>query len=144
MPSVPLQRLSLLLLAGLMLCALPIQAQTRAEVEFRRVEMQQNEAVVSWQMRAEPGVTAYRIERKAAISGSDQFMPVKDMTPHGTGRLYTWRDTNLHKDAASDLVEYRVSAVFSDGSTQTLFTQQLNYTATAIRRTWGSLKALFQ
>ncbi len=138
-------RLSLLALVGLtLLCSAQMQAQTRAEVEFRRVEMQQNEAVVSWQMRLEPGVTAYRIERKAAVSGSDQFMPVKDIAPHGVGRLYTWRDTDLHKDASSDLVEYRVSAVFSDGSTQTLFTQQLNYTATAIRRTWGSLKALFQ
>jgi hypothetical protein len=75
--------------------------------------------------------------------GGDQFMPIKEIDVHGPGRLYTWRDTGLHK-SATDQVDYRLSAVFGNGSTQILFEEKINYTATTIRRTWGSLKALFQ
>ncbi|MDX1546474.1 MAG: hypothetical protein R3247_05780, partial [Rhodothermales bacterium] len=56
---------------------------------------------------------------------------------------YRFVDDQVYKSAAEEL-DYRLDAVFSNGLRQQVASKKLNYTPTAIRRTWGSIKAMFQ
>jgi hypothetical protein len=56
---------------------------------------------------------------------------------------YSFRDDQVYKSAA-DQLDYRLEVVYENGLREVLVTKSLNYTTTAIRRTWGSIKAMFQ
>jgi fructose-specific phosphotransferase system component IIB len=79
--------------------------------------------------------------RKTTLT--NDFGMAMEASPHGIAKEYLFRDSQVYKAAAEQL-DYRLEVVYSNGARETLTTQSINYTSTAIRRTWGSLKALFQ
>lgn len=97
---------------------------------------------ISWQMDLEEDVREYELMRRTPYS-NDQFIRVQAFKAHGTGRPYAFRDDQVYK-AAADFVEYRLDAVYSNGMRESVADAKLNYTTTAVRRTWGSIKAMFQ
>lgn len=97
---------------------------------------------ISWQMDLEEDVREYELMRRTPYS-NDQFVRVQAFKAHGTGRPYVFRDDQVYK-AAADYVEYRLDAVYSNGLRESVADAKLNYTTTAVRRTWGSIKAMFQ
>ncbi len=111
-------------------------------LNFFRIQPEGREFVVSWQADAEQGVQEYELLRKTTMS-NDQFVSVFVAPPHGTSKEYQFRDTQVYK-SASEQLDYRLDVVYATGVRETLSTKSINYTSTAIRRTWGSLKALFQ
>ena len=48
-------------------------------------------------------------------------------------------DSQVFK-SGSDKLDYQLEAVYSNGVREVIRTESLNYTSTAVRRTWGSLK----
>jgi len=98
--------------------------------------------VVSWEVDVEDGIREYELTRKTPLS-NDQFVKVFSPDAHGIGKPYTFRDTQVYK-VGSDQLEYRLDAVYMNGIRETIKVQSINYTSTAVRRTWGGLKAMFQ
>ncbi len=96
---------------------------------------------ISWQTDLEDGVTGFELHRRTSTS-NNEFVLVGDRIAHGTGRAYVMLDDKIFK-SASELIDYRLQAVLADGSRQVLRIESVNYTPTAIRRTWGSIKAMF-
>lgn len=97
---------------------------------------------ITWQTDFEEDVREYELLRRTPYS-NDQFVRVQSFKAHGSGRPYTFRDDQVYKSAA-DQVDYRLEAVYSNGLREVIVTKSLNYTTTAVRRTWGSIKAMFQ
>ena len=113
------------------------------QLSFFKVEKSDNDLVISWQARTEEGVREYILERRTPFSNGD-FVEIKQrFRPHGTGEAYRYQDSDLYK-AADNQVDYRLYVVYTDNQRQRLAEQKVNYTATSIRRTWGSIKAMFQ
>ena len=112
------------------------------QLNFFKVESEGSDFVVTWQADLEDGVREYELLRKTTLS-HDQFVQAYAVSPHGTGKAYTYRDTQVYKSGAEQL-DYRLDVVYTNGVRETLSTKSINYTSTAVRRTWGSLKALFQ
>lgn len=110
-------------------------------LSYFNVEAQGNEFVVTWQSDIEDEVVTYELHRRTSTTNNN-FVLVDTHTAHGVGRAYTLRDSQVFK-VAGELIDYRLQAVFSDGSRQVLVVRSVNYTPTAIRRTWGSIKAMF-
>ncbi len=129
-----------ILLACLLFCG-TVAAQQTVQLEYKRVEQVQNRVMLIWQTVAEPGVAAYEIRRRTPTSMG--LVLLQTVAAHGVGKPYTYTDTELYKET-SDMADYDVTAVYQNGTRSALFTAQVNYTTTGLRRTWGSLKAMFQ
>ncbi len=96
---------------------------------------------ISWQTDLEDGVSGFELHRRTSTT-NNEFVLVGTVSPHGIGRTYTMLDDKIFK-VSSEMIDYRLQAVLSDGSRQVLRIESVNYTPTAIRRTWGSIKAMF-
>ena len=128
--------LILLLLAG---AALPNAVQ----LSFFKAEKVGSDLVISWQARVEDSVREYVLERRTPHSNGE-FVEIKQrFAAHGTGKPYRFQDDQLYKSPENQ-VDYRLYAVYVNNDRVRLAEQKVNYTATAIRRTWGSIKAMFQ
>lgn len=108
---------------------------------YFNVETSGNDFVLTWETDIEDQVREFELHRRTK-STNNNFVLVDTHAAHGTQRTYSLRDDQVFK-AASELIDYRLQAVLGDGSRQVLVVQSVNYTPTAVRRTWGSIKAMF-
>ncbi|MBE2186377.1 MAG: hypothetical protein IAE99_06360 [Rhodothermales bacterium] len=130
-------------LAVLLGLAAPAWAQDGVRLGTYRAQMEASAARIEWQMEAEPGVVAFDLRRRTATSNG-AFVTVATLRPHGAARMYEYVDASLYKGNEMALAEYQVEATFAGGARVVLFSAPVNYTTTSIRRTWGSIKAMFQ
>jgi len=111
------------------------------KLDYFNVDREGNDFVISWRANVEQEVRSYELYRKTTYAAD--FSGVQSFNPHGVGKAYQFKDNQVYK-AASEQVDYRLEAVFANGVRQQIAEKKVNYTPTAIRRTWGSIKAMFQ
>jgi hypothetical protein len=111
-------------------------------LSFFEVSPEGRDFSLGWQMDVEDGVREYELLRRTPYT-NDAFVQVQTFRPQGPGRLYSFRDDQVYK-AAADQLDYRLEVVYENGLREVVVTKSLNYTTTAVRRTWGSIKAMFQ
>lgn len=127
----------------LLLCGAGLPVLNNAQLSFFRVEKQVDDLVITWQAKAEDGLKEYVLERRTPFTNGE-FKEVKQrFQPHGIGKPYRFRDDQLYKSLDNE-VDYRLYAVYQNNERQRLAEQKINYTSTSVRRTWGSIKAMFQ
>ena len=131
-------------LAVLVLCLASASVALGQTVRLaeQRIEQRDARVIVTWRTAAEVGVQGYEVLRRSASTGGE-YMRLGDVAVHGTNRPYEFADDGLYKNAVVQ-ADYQVVAVLAGGVRQVLFAAQVNYTTTGLRRTWGSLKAMFQ
>ena len=95
--------------------------------------------VVEWAAQSEDDLDRYEIEVSAELGARTRIVEVE---PLGAQHPYVFRDDDLYKGA--EMVQYTLYAVLDDGGRQLVGSKQIAYTPTAVRRTWGSIKAMFQ
>lgn len=139
-------RFVLLLFAPLMLIA----ANTVLVSEFKAdiPDPEKNEIEIVWTVQNEENLAYYRLKRK--MSQDNEFMNIAQIQPLDPAQQqqelrYEYYDRNVFRSsAASEPVTYELEAVFADGEQRFIGQAEVNYTSTAVRRTWGSIKAMFQ
>jgi len=131
-----------LLILGVILLTGATMFAGRVRVSSFTIQEQGRDFIISWQSDVEEDVRQYEIARKTPYS-NDQFVRVYETPAHGVNKLYSFKDNQVFK-AGSDKVDYQLEVVYSNGVREIVKTQSMNYTTTAVRRTWGSLKAMFQ
>lgn len=132
----------LLLLAGWAASSNVASAQNSARLSFFKVDRENNDMVVTWEATAESGIDRYELQRKTQFT-NNQYVVVTQVSPHGTQKTYRLTDDQVYKVSAEQ-VDYRLEVVYVNGVREELAKQSINYTPTAVRRTWGSIKAMFQ
>lgn len=122
----------------------PLSGDDEVRLKYFRVDEQGSEFLLTWETDVEEQVQAFEVQRKTAFSGG-QFVVVKEYEPHGTARQYLFTDDQVFKSTSDtqDIVDYRLVAVYQSGAREILASKSVNYTSTALRRTWGSIKAMF-
>jgi hypothetical protein len=105
------------------------------------VDAENSDLIVVWQAQVEEDVQHYTVKRLTRLD--HDFVEIARVTALGANKPYVYRDDEIYKTAA-ETVEYELVAVGSDGSEISLGRRQVAYTPTAVRRTWGSIKAMFQ
>lgn len=130
------------LLASILILLVFLVGTALANVVFSRFDARTegNDIVVSWQASVETDVREYVLERKTLFDA--QFVEMARFEPHGTNSLYTYRDARVFK-VQSEQVSYRLRIISSDNSFVVTDAVTVDYTPTAVRRTWGSIKAMF-
>lgn len=94
---------------------------------------------MEWEAESEDDLDYYEVEVSAESGASTRVVEVE---PLGARHPYVFRDDDLYKGA--EVVQYTLYAVLDDGGRQVVGSKQIAYTPTAVRRTWGSIKAMFQ
>jgi hypothetical protein len=105
-----------------------------------------NEIHLKWIVMENEGVMHYTIKRK--MVRDVDFILVNTIESSSMGanpRQYEYIDKNVFRNNSNtEPVLYELYVTTTNGN-QTLIGQtEVNYSSTAIRRTWGSIKAMFQ
>jgi len=98
--------------------------------------------IISWMSADETNVTSFEVERKAGISG--QFFLLGAVSPRGNNTTYEYVDDTAFRIGAESVYEYRVKVLFRDGSS--VYSEEITviHAVSSVRRTWGSIKAMFR
>lgn len=110
-------------------------------------DQSRTEILVQWVVSNVDEVDHFELERKLVRDAS--FIKLTDIQPGqqttGSGDLkYSYIDKTIYKTSTgSEPVVYQLNIIFKDNSEQSA-QAEVDYTTTAIRRTWGSIKAMFQ
>ena len=101
-----------------------------------------SEVEIVWSTVSETGVVQFEIHRKTANATDWDIVCVQK--PMGVGYQYHWTDETAFK-TTDNLYQYFVRAVFSDGSREdTPVDRTVSGSTSGVRRTWGSIKAMFR
>lgn len=138
-----MKRSPFLIVLILLLTATSAVAQSAYTVRlaYFKADPQDNNFALAWKADMENDVRVYELYRKTSYTGT--FVKVHEILGHGVGKEYKYLDTQVYK-STSEEVDYRLDVVYTNGLRQQLAEKRLNYTPTAVRRTWGSIKAMFQ
>jgi hypothetical protein len=95
--------------------------------------------VVRWISDDERDVRGYMVERRAGVDG--QFIQLTDpvLVPRGNGSSYEYIDDAVFR-TNDNLYQYRITCV-GNGVT---YDVTVNHRVSSVRRTWGSIKAMFR
>ena len=135
-----MKRFTLSSLALLLLAAAGAQS-FEVRLSYFNIEQENNDFILLWQAEEEEDVRHYEVYRKTSFIA--EFERIQEITAHGPNKEYRFKDDQVYKSASEEL-DYRLDVVFTNGLRQQVAARKLNYTPTAIRRTWGSIKAMFQ
>ena len=96
---------------------------------------------LNWVTDDETSVARFEIERRVGTSGA--FGYIATVMPKGPS-LYEFVDHSAYK-VSSMLYQYRIKIVFSNASSPIYVGPvTVNHTVSGVRRTWGSIKAMFR
>lgn len=98
------------------------------------------QAVIEWSSTTEAGVTEYRILR--SFDGF-RFHQIATVKPMGDQQSYRYTDEDLFKDKVNTYY-YRIQVALSNGRSELSETADISFGSNNVRRTWGSIKALFR
>ncbi len=98
--------------------------------------------VLEWKTRSETNLLRYEIQRKAGTNGD--FVSLSTVSPKGSNSQYSYIDRSAYKDAESIYV-YRLKIIES-GSGPASYSNEItvSHSVSSVKRTWGSIKAMFR
>jgi hypothetical protein len=98
--------------------------------------------VLRWLSEQESGVVRYELERKAGVNG--QFFLLVQIAPRGDNSSYDYVDDAAFRVTTETFYQYRIKVVFADGSSIYFGPISVSHSISSVRRTWGSIKAMFR
>ncbi len=147
------QKFSLLFVAVL-LTATSAMGQVRIDHDnVQEVDIKAEEGetviVILWTVENNDLIADYSLERSISDNSSG-YQNLNRNSCTQTGNSFRCEDRDLYKGstdqtAATGSVSYRLWVTHRDGSSHLYFTaDNISYTTNAVRRTWGSIKSMFQ
>ncbi len=96
---------------------------------------------IQWGTNDESGVKEFSIERRTGTNG--QFMLIATLQPKGNNSLYEFVDQSAFK-ADGAVYQYRIKIVDASGNSTYSSILTVSHNVSSVKRTWGSLKAMFR
>lgn len=98
------------------------------------------DVLLEWKTSAEVDLKHFAIERKTP---QNPYIELAIVEPKGSNSFYSYVDEAAYKTA--DLVFiYRLKIVDNDGSTSFSAEVTVSHNVSGVKRTWGSIKAMFR
>src|SRR5262245_32679892 len=100
-----------------------------------------NTIILRWVSEDESNLGSFEIERKSGIYG--QFFLLAPVTPKGSNSSYEYVDDTAFRVGAESIYQYRIKALLADGTA--VYSEEITvvHAVSSVRRTWGSIKAMF-
>ncbi len=132
-------------LAALLLLCSSIALGEVIQASSVRAQDDGNGVIVRWTSLDETGVAGYMIERKAGGSGS--FIPLvsQKIAARGNSQDYQYEDQTAFR-TTGNFYQYRLTPVNSAGQAVGIsyYVSIDHNNVSSVRRTWGSIKAMFR
>lgn len=100
---------------------------------------------VWWYSNDETGVARFEVWRSSGPTsgGTNSFIKVTQKSLKGNGEYYDFQDDTAFK-LTDNYYQYRVRVVYTDGSVFDTPPVGVIHSVSSVRRTWGSIKAMFR
>jgi len=134
-----MKKRALLMFAMSLMIASAVYAESSV-VRGLSARAEDQRVVVEWNSGIETGVTEYRILRSF---DNIRFYQIATVKPEGSNHFYRFYDNDLFKDK-NNTYYYEIQIVFASGRTELSATADVSVGSNSVRRTWGSIKALFR
>lgn len=100
-----------------------------------------DEIILTWSNSDQSQLNGYEIYRRMDHEDNFRKITEKHVQAHGS---YEYVDKSVFRgERQGNTVSYRLKGNFN-GSIETLAETDINYTSSGVRRTWGSIKRMFQ
>ncbi len=106
-----------------------------------RAQSDGNNVTIQWGTTEEVSLSEFVVERQAGSEGG--FIFIGSVAPKGSNSFYEFVDQTAFKTIAS-VYQYRIKIVSQDGSYTYSKTVTVSHNVSSVKRTWGSLKAMFR
>lgn len=133
-------RTTLLLLVAAAVATMPVLADVIKQGTLQATS-DGVDVTLRWVTEDEEGVVLFEVERRSGTEGT--FVKIGQTDPKGPS-LYEFVDHSAFMKITS-IYQYRIRISFSNGQPP-FYTQPLtvSHTVSGVRRTWGSIKAMFR
>jgi hypothetical protein len=135
---------TLVLIAILMVCAGSMFGGATFKDGSLQGRSDGSNVFVQWGTVSESAVKSFAVERRAGASGD--FIEIGLIPPRGGNSDYEFIDRSAFKAASptATLYQYRVKVTDEDGTVTYSKTLTVSHNVSSVKRTWGSLKAMFR
>ena len=100
-----------------------------------------NNVIISWQSDNEANLKNYIIERRA--NGNGDFISIAIINTKGNNYFYQFIDESAFKTTVT-MYQYRIKIVETNGNINYSAIITVAHNVSSVKRTWGSLKAMFR
>jgi len=98
------------------------------------------DVLLEWKTSAEENLKHFAIERKTP---QNPYIELAIVEPKGSNSYYSYLDEAAYKTAELVFI-YRLKIVDIDGSTSFSAEVTVSHNVSGVKRTWGSIKAMFR
>ncbi|MBM4174700.1 MAG: hypothetical protein FJ213_00785 [Ignavibacteria bacterium] len=109
-------------------------------LEYFRGKSESERVVLEWKTREEASLKEFTVERKSAVG---DYITIGTISPKGSNSLYTFTDETAFKSSSS-VYYYRIKILDTDGSYAYSNEITIIHSVSSVKRTWGSIKAMFR
>ena len=96
---------------------------------------------IQWQSVQESSVKVYEVERRSGTSGD--FYSIGTIQKKGSNSFYQYVDKSAFKTTGT-IYQYRIKTVYNNGNAEYSSEITISHNVSSVKRTWGSLKAMFR
>lgn len=111
-----------------------------AYFDYFHVRSEGDDAVIEWRTSQENNIKNFVVERRGPRSA---YSEVQTFQPKGDNSIYTFRDQSVYKQNDYIFI-YRVKIVDNNGLSTYSNEASVSLSISGIKRTWGSIKAMFR
>ena len=110
-----------------------------AEILEFRAEPSPDRITLNWRTGQEINVASFNIEKS---TNNEDFIKVGEVNPKGSNNSYEFVDESISR--VKSIYYYRLKVVNTNGTFQYSESLPVIPNVSSIKRTWGSIKALFK
>lgn len=96
---------------------------------------------IQWGSTDESSIKEFIIERRSGTVG--EFVAIAVIAKQGSNSFYEFIDKSAFKTTGS-IYQYRINAVATSGGSEISNIMTVSHNVSSVKRTWGSLKAMFR
>ncbi len=112
-----------------------------AYFNFFTARSESENIVLKWETQEENNIEYFAVERKTP---NTSFILIDKIDPKGDNSSYTYTDKNIYK-TNDDLYVYRIAIHEYNNSNVTYSAEvSVSHYLSNVKRTWGSIKAMFR
>lgn len=111
-----------------------------ALLDYFHAQTEGENVKLEWKTTTEVNLANFIIERKTPDT---QFIELATVNPKGSNSVYTYTDQSAYK-MTNPIFIYRLKIVDNDGSYAYSSEVSVSPNISGVKRTWGSIKAMFR
>lgn len=111
-----------------------------AYISYFHARSESDDIRLEWQTGDESNLQKFVIERRTPQSS---YIEVESIAPKGNNSYYTYLDQNTYKTNDA-IFAYRLKIVDANGTVTYSSDASVSLNISGVKRTWGSIKAMFR